>query len=162
MNGNANESMEIESGRAPGAELYAEHCARYARLLGENPDRALEEYGFTFVNSVHESDSAVFLKELDLAEPGWRQDFLEAVALHRRGKLDEAEKRYKDLLKQSKDHQEIEYNMAVLQWQRGDAEASEKHIKVFEGYLDSVEQTNVFVDECRGRVKALREELSEL
>lgn len=148
----------------PGDALYAEHTGRFVRLIDDQPEKALAEYGFTFIHSVDESDCAIFLKSLGLAEDTWRQRFLEAVALHRRGRLDEAEKRYKALLADDKGRKEVEYNLAALFLQRGDLETARKHLAAFEKYiaeLDGGGATALFAAECRQRIMELREELQE-
>lgn len=145
----------------PGAALYAEHTGRFARMLDDQAEKALDEYGFTFIYSVDESDSAAFLKSLNLIEESWRQSFLETVALHRRGKLAEAEKQYKDLLAKDPSHKEIEYNLAALHLQRGDTDQARKHLDNFEKYLSGLPEANPFVQESRVRVQDLSEELKQ-
>lgn len=143
----------------PGEALYAELTGRFVRLIEEHPDRALGEYGFTFINSIDESDAITFLGSVGLSGNTWRERFLEAVALHRRGKLDEAEKRYKTLRAESKKNHEIDYNLAALYLQRGDVESARKHLDGFEKHMQEIETQNSFVSECRTRIAELRAEL---
>jgi len=143
----------------PGAKLYAEHTGRFARLIDEQAERALEEYGFTFLYSVEEPEAAAFLKSLDMAEESSRQQILETIALHRHGKMSEAEAGYKKLLAENKECKEIEFNLAVLYAQRGEADLAKKHLDNFEKYLGGLPETNPFVLDCRQRVEELKGEL---
>lgn len=146
----------------PGVALCNEHIGRFVRLIEENPQQALDEYGFTFLNSIDQSDAARFLRSVGLADESWRQRFLEAVAVHRRGRLDEAEKAYKELLAESKKSKEIEYNLAALHLQCGDLEAARKHLAAFEKLLESVDPATVapaLLDEHRVRLAELKAEL---
>ena len=155
---------ENQTKNLPGEALCAEHMGRFVRLIEENPKDALAEFGFTFLYSIDESDAARFLRTVGLAEENWRQRFLETVALHRRGRLDEAEKAYKELLSESKKSREIEYNLAALQLQRGDLDAAKKHLAAFEKYLDGVEKTagsETLIEEYRLRLAELKAELDE-
>jgi Flp pilus assembly protein TadD len=145
-----------------GEALYAERTGRFVRLIEEQTDQALLEYGFSVLNSIDESDGAFFLRSINLADESWRQRFLEAVAIHRRGRYDEAEKRYKALLSESKEHKEIEYNLAALFCQRGDLDSARKHLEAFEKWIagiDVSEASPSFLEECRARIVELRSEL---
>lgn len=143
----------------PGERLYAEHTGRFVRLIEEHPEKALAEYGFTFIHSVDESDAATFLKKAGLSENTWREGFLEAVAFHRRGKLDDAEKRYKELLSKSKKSGEIDYNLAALYLQKGDFDVARKHLDSFEKNLGGSDAADPHVIECKQRIAELRAEL---
>jgi Flp pilus assembly protein TadD len=148
----------------PGEALCNEHIGRFVRLIEENPKEAIAEYGLTFLNSIDESDAAWFKRGVGLADESWRQRFLETVAIHRRGRLDEAEKAYKELLAESKKSKEIEYNLAALQLQRGDLEAARKHLAAFEKHLESIDPATVaepLLEEHRVRLAELKAELDE-
>ena len=148
------------SGR--GESLYSEHTGRFVRLILEKPEQALEEYGFNFVYSIDESDSAAFLKNIGIESDSWRQRFLEAVALHRRGELKNAEKVYKELLSEDGKHKEIEYNLAALYLQSGEEEKAKEHLGKFEKFVSSIEPEEndaVILEEFTQRIKEIKEEL---
>lgn len=147
-----------------GEALYAERTGRFVRLIEDQTEQALLEYGFSVINSIDESDGAFFLRSINLADDSWRQRFLEAVAIHRRGRYDDAEKRYKTLLAEAKDHKEIEYNLAALYCQRGDLDSARKHLENFEKWIagvDAAEASPSFIDESRARIAELRSEMEQ-
>lgn len=150
-----------ESRSHGGLGLYSEYTGRFARMLDENQDQALTEYGFTFLHSVDESDSALFLKSIGLAKDTWRQRFLETVAMHRRGRLADAEAGYKKLLSEDKNRREIEFNLSALYLQRGEVELANQHLTRFEAYLATLPENSVYVEECRAQVNELKEEIAE-
>lgn len=154
-------SARVRASRSgPGERLYAEHTGRFVRLVEDQPEKAFTEYGFTFLHSVDESDAAIFRKRVGLSDGSWRDSFLEAVAAHRRGKLDEAEKRYKELRDKDKGATrggEVDYNLAALYLQRGDFDAAKKHLDNFEKRLGEVDQSRQ--TEYRSRIAEMRAEL---
>ncbi|MBL4890000.1 MAG: tetratricopeptide repeat protein [Candidatus Lindowbacteria bacterium] len=147
--------------KSPGLSLYSEYTGRFARMIEEDPNKALDEYGYTYLYSVDDPDSAAFLRAIDQAEDSWRQRFLETVNMHKRGKLDEAEASYKKLMSEDETHKEVEYNLAALYLQRGDLDVATKHLENFENYIKTVPETVPYAQECKIRIEEFKEELRE-
>lgn len=160
-------SRDAVSRKVPGEIFYKEHVARFGRLLGVQPEQAVAEYGFTFLHSIDESDAAVFLQSQGLADENWHQSFMLAVASHRKGELDAAEKQYKQLLEHARDRKEIEYNLAALYMHRGDLANARKRLDVFEKWIAEAGKTAVSVDalafikDSKARIADLRSELEQ-
>lgn len=151
----------IKKNGGRGESLYTEQTGRFLRLSIEKPEDALLEYGFTFIYSIDESDSATFLKNIGVADNSWRQRFLETVASHRRGKLTDAEKQYKSLLEEEPKNKEIEYNLAALYLQKGEIDLAVKHLEKFDKFVSSIkdEEYKAIAVEYKERISELKQEI---
>ena len=94
----------------PGEALHEERVARFSMLAAENPALAHEEFGVSLIHSIHEAEAAAYLHSLGISAGGEDEDFLLAVAAHRRGALDEAEKSYEAILAKSPKRGEVLYS----------------------------------------------------
>ncbi len=151
----------------PGEALYKEHMARFSMLLSSHPAQAAAEYGFTLLHSIPESAGAEFLKGQSLGGESWFDRFQLAVASHNRGELESAEKQYKAVLDEDKEHREVEFNLAMLYAARGDFAQARKRLDSFEKWLNEAEKGALsrdaqgFVAECRENALALRAEIEQ-
>ena len=141
----------------PGEALHNERIARFAMLAAENPAQAYQEYGLTLIHSIHEADSAAYLKSLEVGQGD--EPFLLAVAAHRRGTMDEVEKTYEKIAKDPKRGEAL-YNLAVLRAQRGDDEGAREAIDRFLAFLAKSPRTP-YQKKALALAQALREELGE-
>lgn len=141
----------------PGEALHNERIARFAMLAAENAPQAYAEYGLTLIHSIHEADAAAFLKSLDIAQED--EPFLLAVAAHRRGAMDEAEKTYEKIAKDPKRGEAL-YNLAVLRAQRGDDDGAREAVDRFLAFLAKSPRTP-YQKKALALAQALREELGE-
>lgn len=108
----------------PGSALHEDRVARFAVLAKENPALAYEEYGLSLVHSINEADAARYLERVGYEDASPDGVFLRAVAAHREGDLEVAKAAYEAFRKEHPDRIEVLYNLAVLEYQRGNEEAA--------------------------------------
>ncbi|RMH58097.1 MAG: hypothetical protein D6679_05495 [Candidatus Hydrogenedentota bacterium] len=155
-----------ERRRLPGQALYAELTSRFAcrirpELPDEEVDRMLDEYGFLFFYSIDESDQFLLREKLDLTDKSWEDRLLKAVAFHRHGDLQKAEKEYQSLLIDFPERKEPEYNLAVLHFLQGRSDEAAEHLRRFEEYLSSATVATRAIEDFRNRVEELRKEIAQ-
>lgn len=150
--------MTLEHEEAPGEALHNERVARFAMLAADNPDLAYEEYGLSLIHSIHEADAALYLKRIGYDVETDDTALLLAVAAHRRGDLEGAEKAYEDLLKKDKTRGEALYNLAVLKYQRGDEAGAKEALDKFLAFLSERPRTP-YQKKALAFATALKEEL---